>query len=629
MALPPVTTGMLVVFALIFVALVLFVTELVPSDVTAIGVLVSLAVLESYTAVAPSDAISGFASSATITIVAMYMLSAGIQETGIVERLGVHLARITRGDETRLLGATVGTTGISAGIINNTPVVAVFIPMITGLAKRAGISPSKLLLPLSYAAMLGGTLTLIGTSTNILASDFARGIDGRGAIAMFEFTPIGILLFLVGAAYLMTVGRWLTPARIAPDADLTDSYDLENRLSRLVVDDDSELVGRRIGDVLAEFDSADHADVDLLQVERGHGGESESPASDREAFNARASDELVEAGDVLTVRATLQATNRLADEHGLRQLAREEVSADDLVTERSTLAEAVVLPDSRLVGETVESSSLETQFDTTVLAVLRGDDLVHDVESLTFEAGDTLLLYTTADALDYFQEAGTLSLTEVPTGGLATLEDEADGDEVAPLSPKTPVAVAIMAGVIGVAALGLVPIVIAALGGVFAMVVTGCLTPSDAYDAVSWNVVFLLAGVLPLGMAMQRTGGAEFIAAGLVTSADVLPALAVLALFYLLTGFLANIITPVASIVLMSPVAIDTAGRIGADPFSFLLAVMFAASSAFMTPIGYQTNLMVYGPGGYTFTDYIKVGGPLQLLLAGVGTVGIYGLFGV
>jgi len=629
MALPPVTTGMLVVFALIFVALVLFVTELVPSDVTAIGVLVSLAVLESYTAVAPSDAISGFASSATITIVAMYMLSAGIQETGIVERLGVHLARITRGDETRLLGATVGTTGISAGIINNTPVVAVFIPMITGLAKRAGISPSKLLLPLSYAAMLGGTLTLIGTSTNILASDFARGIDGRGAIAMFEFTPIGILLFLVGAAYLMTVGRWLTPARIAPDADLTDSYDLENRLSRLVVDDDSELVGRRIGDVLAEFDSVDHADVDLLQVERGHGGESESPASDREAFNARASDELVEAGDVLTVRATLQATNRLADEHGLRQLAREEVSADDLVTERSTLAEAVVLPDSRLVGETVESSSLETQFDTTILAVLRGDDLVHDVESLTFEAGDTLLLYTTADALDYFQEAGTLSLTEVPTGGLATLEDEADGDEVAPLSPKTPVAVAIMAGVIGVAALGLVPIVIAALGGVFAMVVTGCLTPSDAYDAVSWNVVFLLAGVLPLGMAMQRTGGAEFIAAGLVTSADVLPALAVLALFYLLTGFLANIITPVASIVLMSPVAIDTAGRIGADPFSFLLAVMFAASSAFMTPIGYQTNLMVYGPGGYTFTDYIKVGGPLQLLLAGVGTVGIYGLFGV
>ncbi|WP_423751087.1 SLC13 family permease [Salinirarus marinus] len=619
MALPAVTTGMLVVFGLILVALVLFVTELIPNDITAIGVLVSLAVLKPFTGVPAQDAITGFASPATITIVAMYILSEGVQRTGVVERLGVYLARLTRGDETRLLGATVGTTGIAAGVVNNTPVVAVFIPMITGLAERARISPSKLLLPLSYAAMLGGTLTLIGTSTNILASDFARQLPGRGPIGMFEFTPLGVVVFLVGAVYLMTIGRRLTPARVEPGEDLTEEFDLDNRLARLAVVDDSPLVGRRIDDVLQEFETDFEHEVDLLQLDR-----------DGESFPAQASDQAFEPGDTLTVRATLQTTNRLTERYGLRQLVREEVSADDLVTENSTLVEGMLLPDSRLVGETVAESDIEDQFDSTVLAVLRGGELLHDdIGTIEFEAGDTLLLYTTLDDAEFLQERGDISITHVPEQKLPVLEPDADEGSVAPLSPKTPVAIGIMVAVIGVAALGLVPIVIAALGGVFAMVVTGCLTPSDAYDAVSWNIVFLLAGVLPLGLAMQRTGGAEFIAAILVNSADVLPVLAVLGLFYVLTGLLANIITPVASVVLMIPIAVDTAVRIGGEPFSFLLAVMFAASAAFMTPIGYQTNLMVYGPGGYKFTDYLRVGAPLQLLLAVVVTFGIAVHFGV
>jgi len=614
-----VSMGMLVVFALIAVALVLFVTELIPSDITAIGILVALAVLEPQTGVSAREAITGFASPATITIVAMYILSEGIQRTGLVERLGVYLARLTRGEETRLLGATVGTTGLAAGIVNNTPVVAVFIPMISGLAERAGISPSKLLLPLSYAAMLGGTLTLIGTSTNLLASDFARQLPGRGPIGMFEFTPLGILVFLIGGIYLMTIGRRLTPARVQPRADLTDEFDLENRLSRLAVADGSDLVGRRVDEVLEEFEADPDIDVDLLQLDRG-----------TESFHAGSSDLRVEAGDTLTVRATLQVTNRLTDRYGLRQLVREAVDDEDLASDRSTLVETVVLPDSGLVGDTVAESALGSQFDSTVIAVRRGERRIDEgLADLEIQAGDTLLLYSTPENASYLREEGEVALTHLPEGELDLLDSDASEADIAPLSPKTPVAVAIMIGVIGVAALGLVPIVIAALGGVFAMVVTGCLSPSDAYDAVSWNIVFLLAGVLPLGIAMQRTGGAEFIAALLVNSADVLPILAVLGLFYVLTGLFANIITPVASVVLMSPIAIDTATRIGGEPFSFLLAVTFAASSAFMTPIGYQTNLMVYGPGGYRFTDYLRVGAPLQALLAVVVTLGIAGLFGV
>jgi di/tricarboxylate transporter len=609
---------MLLVFGIIGVALVLFVTERIPSDITAIAVLVSLVILKPWTGIGASDAISGFSSSATVTIVAMYILSDGIQRTGLVQRLGVHLARLTKGSEKKLLGATVGSTGVAAGLINNTPVVAVFIPMITGLAERSGISPSKLLLPLSYAAMLGGTLTLIGTSTNILASDLAAQLLGQ-QLSMFEFTKLGVIVLLVGILYLLTVGRWLTPARIDPAADLTEEFDLADHLARLVVREDSPLVGHSVPDADDLLDTDAETEVDVLQLDRNG-----------EAFLGVGSDQQVEAGDVLTVRATLQATNRAAEQFGLRQQAREEVTEEHLGDSESegTLVEAVVLPDSRLVGETVAETKLDEQFETRVLAIRRGEEVTREgVREKTIQSGDTLLLQTTPGAVEYLANEGDIVITQFSETPVTDSSEAAE--EIAPLSPKTPIAIGIMAAVIGVAALDLLPIVIAALGGVVAMVVTGCLKANEAYDAVSWNIIFLLAGVIPLGLAMQRTGGAEFLAGLLVASADVLPILAVLGLFYLLTGLLANIITPVASVVLMIPIAVDTAARIDANGLTFLLAVMFAASSAFMTPIGYQTNLMVYGPGGYKFTDYVRVGAPLQLLLTVVTTLGLAFFWGL
>jgi di/tricarboxylate transporter len=618
MALPQVTPEMLLVFGLIGVALVLFVTELVPSDITAIAVLVSLVVLEPWTRVGAEDALSGFASPATLTIVAMYILSEGIRRTGLVERLGVYLARLTKGSETRLLGATVGSTGLTAGIVNNTPVVAVFIPMITALAERSHISPSKLLLPLSYAAMLGGTLTLIGTATNVLASDLSRQLLGA-PLSMFEFTKLGVVTLAVGSAYLLTVGRWLTPARIDPTADLTEGFDLENRLARLAVREGSPVVGMSVPDAGAELDAAAETGLDVLQLDRG-----------TETFLASGSDQRLQPGDVLTVRATRQAATRVAGLLGLRHLPRAEVTETDLTETEGTgtLVEVVIPPESRFVGETVAGTKLDEQFDTTVLAARRGDELRRDdLDALEIDSGDALLLQTTPEAVEYLTGSGDIVVTRAPDEPPARADDEPE--QAAPLSRKTPVAVGIMAAVIGVAAGGLLPIVITALGGVVAMVVTGCLKPTAVYDAVSWNVIFLLAGVIPLGTAMQRTGGAEFLASLLVASADVLPVLAVLGLFYLLTGLLANVITPVASVVLMIPIAVDTAARIGANGLTFLLAVMFAASSAFMTPIGYQTNLMVYGPGGYRFTDYLRVGAPLQLLLAVVTTLGLAFFWGL
>ncbi|MFC6787287.1 SLC13 family permease [Halobaculum halobium] len=607
-------SGITVVFLLILAVLVAFLTEVVPNDVTAIGVVAALVILEPWTGVGTREAISGFANPATVTIIAMYMLSAGVQNTGVVERLGVYLAEFTAGREFRALVATVCTTGPIAGFVNNTPVVAVFIPMVTGLAEKSNLSPSKLLLPLSYAAILGGTLTLIGTSTNILASDFARLlIDGRDGIGMFEFTGLGVVLLAVGLIYLLTVGWRLTPARVPVDSDPVSEFDLEEYLTFMSVRPESPAVGASV----EKFDGA-HPEVRILQVRR-----------DGEAYAGPHSDRVIEAGDAIVVHGSLQAVNRFREEANLGQRVRESVTEDTFESTATdgVLAKAVVPERSPFVGESVAETGLHEYHETSVLAVRRGSTLFRtDLRDRTLQAGDLLLVRTTPASIRYFTDTGDLVVAdERALDRLAT----ADIDEIAPLSPKTPIAVGILGGVVALAALDVLPIVIAALAGVVAMVVTGCLTSGDAYDAVSWNVIFLLAGVIPLGIALESTGGAAAVSAFLVATGEVLPPIGVLFLLYAIAGVLASVITPVATAVLLIPVGVTTAARLGANEFAFLLAVMFASATSFMTPVGYQTNLMVYGPGGYEFTDFLRVGGPLQLLLAVVATAGIAVIWGI
>ena len=567
----PAIDGAVVVFGLIAVTLVLFVTELIPNDMTAIGVVVTLAVLEPVTGVSVQQAISGFSNTATITIVAMFMLSAGIQQTGLVQRLGVYLTRVTRGSERRALAATVGATGPLSGFLNNTPVVAVFVPMITDLARQSGISPSKLLLPLSYAAILGGTLTLIGAATNLLASQFAADLPERGALGMFEFSALGTIILLVGVVYLLTIGRRLTPARIPADADLVEQFDLDGRLARLQVRSVSPAVGKSIDELEAQLT----ADVTLLQLRRG----------DR-AFVAAETDREIASGDTLLVHGSIQAVTQAAADQQLRHLSREEIEQVDFDETDSDgmLATAVVPDGSRFAGERLSEIGLRKFHGTQVLAIRREGTLVQTgLDERRLRAGDVLLVQTTPTAIEYFGDTGALIVAR------EAYFDRLDQDgleTIAPVSTRAPVAVAIMAGVIGIAAVGLVPIVIAALGGVVLMVVTGCLTTREAYDAVSWNIIFLLAGVIPLGIALETTGGSELVADQLVGAADVFPPIAVMLLFAVVTGLFANVITPVATIILMAPIALDAAETIGARQFSFLLIVMFASATSFMTPVG-------------------------------------------
>ena len=613
-----ITPGIAVVFLVVLAALLLFVTEPVPVDVTAIGVLVALLLIQpASVALAaaglvdgpillfpsyPADALSGFSSEATLTVLAMFILSDGVQRTGVVQRVGARIATVTGDSQSRQLGASIGVVAPISGFINNTAAVAILLPMVTDLAHRGGTSPSKLLLPLSYASMFGGMLTLIGTSTNILASELSGRLIGR-SFTMFEFTQLGIVVSVVGTVYLLTVGRWLTPERIKPKLDLTEEFEMAEYLTEVVVRPDSPLVGQRVGKALVETEF----DVDLLQLIRGD-----------DTFLEPLGPKEIQAGDVFAIRTDRDTLVELLGVEGLDAVPTA-VDEAELETEDAadSLVELVVAPGSALPGKSLASASFRRRYDATVLALRRGDDLIRRrMDDITLRVGDTLLVQATAESIDRLDATRDLIVAQ-----------EIDRHDYR--GDKIPVAIGIVVGVVALAALEVLPIVVAALAGALAMVATGCLRPTELYESVQWDVVFLLAGVIPLGIALEATGAASLLASLVVATGDVLPLVGVLGAFYVLTAVLTNVISNNASVVLMIPVAVEAATTLGANAFSFVLAVTFAASTAFMTPVGYQTNLFVYGPGGYRFGDYLRVGGPLQLVFAVVTTAGIAAIWGV
>ncbi|SDL96133.1 Di-and tricarboxylate transporter [Halogranum gelatinilyticum] len=608
---------MVVVFAVILLALLFFATEPVPVDITAIGIMVVLMMVPPVSGalasvgllsapietITPDQGISGFANAATVTVLAMFILSEGVQRTGVVQILGAKISALTGDSETKQLGATIGVVGPISGFINNTAAVAILLPMVTDLAERGKTSPSKLLMPLSFASMFGGMLTLIGTSTNILASDLSARL-GVGAFSMFEFTQLGLVVSLFGVVYLLTIGRYLIPERIKPQVDLTEEFEMADYLTEVAVREDSPLVGQQVQTALVETEF----DVDLIQLIRGD-----------EVFLEPLGPKQIQAGDVFAIRTDRDTLVELLEFEGLDLVP--EVTVDEAELEAAgggqNLVEVVVAPGSSLVGESLASMAFRQRYNATVLALRRGGELIRRrMDNIPLRVGDTLLVQAT-------------------TGSIERLDGNRDFIVAQEIQrhdfreSKIPVAVGIVAAVVGLAAVNFVPIVVSALGGALAMVATGCLKPTEVYDAVQWDVIFLLAGVIPLGIAMEQTGAATLLAEFVVMTATYLPLLGVLGVFYVVTALLTNVVSNNASVVLMVPVAFEAATTLGANAFSFILAVTFAASTAFMTPVGYQTNLFVYGPGGYKFTDYMRVGAPLQLIFAIVTTLGIAYFFGL
>jgi di/tricarboxylate transporter len=326
----------------------------------------------------------------------------------------------------------------------------------------------------------------------------------------------------------------------------------------------------------------------------------------------------IQGGDVFTIRLTKDALHALFDVDGIDLLPDVATEADlETLAPDETLVEIVITAGSELVGETIESAGLQDFYQAAVLAVRRGGETAHErLADFRLRPGDVLLIESKAETVDRLADdpnvivAGELNLQRFR-------------------SSKLPLAIGLVLAVVGLAALGMLPIMVAALGGIVAMIGAGIAKPAEAYEAVQWDIIFLLAGVIPLGKALSETGGADLLSQLIVSSAEFLPTGVVLSVFYVLAALMTNLISNQASVVLLLPVAVEAATQLGANPFAFVLAVTFAASTAFMTPVGYQTNLFVYGPGGCEFSDYARVGGPLQLLLAVVTTLGILAFWGL
>ncbi|MFB6167634.1 MAG: SLC13 family permease, partial [Haloferacaceae archaeon] len=589
---------MAVVLGVVALALVLFVTEALPVDVTAILSAVLLIVLEPWTGVSPAEGISGFSSPATITVLAMLILSAGLGRTGVVQTLGNRMRAFAGPSQFKQLLATIGVAGPVSGVINNTPVVAILVPVVSDLAHEGGVSPSKLLLPLSYVSMLGGMLTLIGTSTNILASATAERLIGRG-FSMFEFTWLGAVVLLVGAAYLLTVGVWLTPERVPAGEGYLEEYDVDDYLTEVVVDPDSPLVGETVAAAFGHAD-APEADVDVVQFVR-----------DGRTFGEPLARKELRVGDRLRLRAARDTLAEVVDLDGLSVVGTPTEPDLGEADEERTLVEVVVPSGSFLVGESLASATFRQRFDATVLAFRSHGTLVRDrMEDVAVQVGDTLLVQGPASSIDRL--AATREFI------VAHEVDDPDYRR-----EKAPVAVATILGVVALPALGLLDIVASALAGVVVMVLSGVIRPQGLYETVDWQVIFLLAGVIPLGIALEQSGAAALLGSLVAETATVLPPIGVLWVFYMTTALVTAVVSNNASVVLMLPVAVAAARDVGADPFAFVLAVTFAASTAFISPVGYQTNLFVYGPGGYRFSDFLRVGAPLLLLLSVVTVVGI------
>ncbi len=580
------TLEIALVFAILVAALVVFALDLFPIDFVAFSILALMLILGPFLGLAPEEAIIGFSNPATITVLAMFILSGAIQRTGMVNWLARRTVRLAQGSELRQLLLVMGLVGPISAFINNTAVVAILIPFVITLAHQHRRAPSKLLIPLSYTSQLGGVVTLIGTSTNILASALIAQ-EGYRSFGMFEFSKIGLLIFATGVIYLLLVGRKLLPER-RTEADIAEKYQVKDYLTEVVVLENSPLVGK----TLAESGLSRRFDIHVLEIIR-----------DGQKLSYPLADKVLQPGDILFIRANREQLLKIKDEEGLALEPEVHHGPPPARDEELGLLEVIIAPNSDLIGGTLESTNFRNRYNCTVIAIRKHGAVIRErLGQVRLDFGDTLLLQGERGALEQIKrEPGFIVTEEVQLEAFRT--------------EKIPVALAILGGVVLLAALG-VPILVTALVGCVLMVLTGCLTVNELHESIRWDVIFLLAGVIPLGLALERTGGAQLLA-GLATQlAQDAPPIVALFIFYIATMVLTELISNNAAVVVMVPVGVVAAETLGIDPRAVVLAIMFAASTSFSTPVGYQTNTMVYGPGGYKFTDFLRVGGPLNLLLA-------------
>lgn len=564
--------------ALTVVAFVLNATTALPAEVIflgALGVLLTTGVLD------PTTSLAGFSNEGLVTIAVLYLVVTGLQQTGSLGWISQRVLGLPKGESAALIRMMLPVMGLSA-FLNNTPVVAMFIPIVNEWCRKLRISPSKLMLPLSYAALFGGCCTLIGTSTNLVVNGLLIEADHPG-LKIFDIAWVGLPCAIAGVGFMMLTHRWLLPER---KPAISDQDDMREYTVEMVVNESSSLIGKSI----EEAGLRNLPNLYLIEIVRDA---LVLPAvSPRERL--RANDQLVFVGAV----DSILDLNRL---RGL-QPATDQVFKLDTPRSERCLIEAVVSDTCPLLRKTIREGRFRSRYNAVVLAVARnGEKIRGKIGEIRLRAGDTLLLETHPTFAE--QQRGSRDfylVSEIP-------------DSEPMRHERAPIALVILLVMVVCAVFGWLSMLKAASLAAIAMTVTGCCSPSRAIKNIEWPVILVIGAAFGLGKALEVTGAAEAIASSLIQLAGENP-LSTLIVVYGITTLLTELITNNAAAALMFPIALSLSKTLGVDILPFAIAVMMAASASFSTPIGYQTNLMVYGPGGYKFTDYLRIGIPLNLI---------------
>lgn len=581
----------LMVYGLILLAVVLFINKRISFDITS---LILLAVLVVSGILTPKEGLSGFSNPATVTIACMFILSEGLRRTGALDIVGEYFFRLSKLNYRLAMFIIMLVVGVISAFINNTAAVAIFIPIIISLSRDLGKSASKLLMPLSFAAMFGGVCTLIGTSTNLLVDSIATD-NGLAGFSMFEFAPVGIIFFVAGFVYLFTVGINLIPER-RKDESLTDTFEMQSYLTDVILQPNSPFVDTPLENTKLIQD----LDLNIVEVFDADG----NSKPDRHSIK-------LESKDVLRIRGSVKELNKLLNREDVLIKPNKDWEDKDFELGNAQLVEAVIAPESSFEGKKLKHIELYHHYEALVLAIRQQGKVQQEhLSDIRLQSGTSLLLYAKKERVNDIKSAEEFVLaTEIKVPDFK--------------ESKIPVAIGIILGVVGIAALGILPIVATAICGVILMVLTGCLSNEEAYQSINWKVIFLLGGVLPLGVAMQKTGAAQLLVDGVIMNLVSFGPTAVLSAFFFLSMMLTNLISNQATAALLAPIAIEASTGIGINAEPLLVAVTMAASLSFMSPIGYQTNTMIFGPGQYKFMDFVKVGTPLNLFFWIIGTFSI------
>lgn len=581
-----------IVLLIVGFTLFMFIWEKIAIDITS---LIAMALLMVTGVLTTKEGIAGFSNDATVTILFLFLLSAGLEKTGAINIVGRVMIKYIGKNQHLAFVAVLLVCGLVSAFLNNTAVVVIFMPIVFKIAKFTNQSPSKLLMPLSFAAIMGGTITLIGTSTNLVVNGVAVE-HGYDAFGMFEVTPTGLILFAVFFLYMYFIGIKLIPARRAADS-LSEDYELKDFLTEIIIEKGSAFAGKRIFDTPLVTELA----LEVIEI------------SDSKGTLWLPDDyELLEENDSVLVRGSAHDIMRLKQLSGVNFIKSFDVDDIDLKSNETTLVEVVIGPNSSLARSTFQEVDFRELYDAIPLAVRRRGDIIEGrLDDVELRFGDDLLLEVNKDSFDQLKRSGDFVFTQ-------EIEKEVYDKK------KMLITSGILLMVILTSAFEWLPIIQGAIIGTILMFLFKCITIREAYREVDWRIIFVLAALLPLGTALEKSGAAELLAGYMQTYISGYGPFITLFTLFAVTSVITSLMSNQATAALLSPIAISLGIQMGIDPKPLLMTVMFAASTCYLTPLGYQTNIMIYGPGNYKFIDFIKVGGLLSLLSGIVVSLCLY-----